>query len=199
MLLSFGLPFSNWTSNMSMACGVNNLCANAVVSWSIQPWCRSPGNVASNVAKASSYDTIFHCAFFSFLFKLCAVRFRTQQFHRILFCSHMQTIFRKLLSFIWKSNISCWCRVTMPRVEGEMIFRDDQSVSIISPSTFPTLWMKLRAYRANHCVWCPWTCQIPIPGWISTRCHTPNMFGTVNMERTIDLRLSWSERWVRPT
>ena len=26
------------------------------------------------------------------------------------------------------------------------------------------------------------------------RCHAPNMFGTVNMERTIDLRLSWSER-----
>ena len=25
-------------------------------------------------------------------------------------------------------------------------------------------------------------------------CHAPNMFGTVNMERTIDLRLSWSER-----
>ena len=26
------------------------------------------------------------------------------------------------------------------------------------------------------------------------RCHTPNMFGTVNMECTVDLRLSWSER-----
>ena len=24
-------------------------------------------------------------------------------------------------------------------------------------------------------------------------CHTPNTFGTVNMEHTIDLRLSWSE------
>ena len=28
----------------------------------------------------------------------------------------------------------------------------------------------------------------------SVRCHTPNMFGTVNMERTVDSRLSWSER-----
>ena len=26
------------------------------------------------------------------------------------------------------------------------------------------------------------------------RCHTPNMFGTVNMEHTVDSRLSWSER-----
>ncbi|KIM62577.1 hypothetical protein SCLCIDRAFT_24881 [Scleroderma citrinum Foug A] len=25
------------------------------------------------------------------------------------------------------------------------------------------------------------------------RCHAPNMFGTVNMEHTIDSRLSWSE------
>ena len=34
--------------------------------------------------------------------------------------------------------------------------------------------------------------------WLSVspqcmRCHTPNMFGTVNMEHTIDSRLSWSE------
>ena len=28
----------------------------------------------------------------------------------------------------------------------------------------------------------------------SCRCHTPNMFGTVNMEHTINLRLSWSKR-----
>ena len=26
------------------------------------------------------------------------------------------------------------------------------------------------------------------------RCHTPNTFGTVNMEHTIDSSLSWSER-----
>ena len=26
------------------------------------------------------------------------------------------------------------------------------------------------------------------------RCHAPNTFGTVNMEHTVDLRLSWSER-----
>ena len=25
------------------------------------------------------------------------------------------------------------------------------------------------------------------------RCHAPNTFGTVNMKRTVDLRLSWSE------
>ena len=25
-------------------------------------------------------------------------------------------------------------------------------------------------------------------------CHAPNMFGTVNMEHTINLRLSWSEQ-----
>ena len=25
------------------------------------------------------------------------------------------------------------------------------------------------------------------------RCHAPNTFGTVNMEHTIDLSLSWSE------
>ena len=30
-------------------------------------------------------------------------------------------------------------------------------------------------------------------------CHAPNMFGTVNMEHTIDSRLSWSEWWVWPT
>ena len=27
-----------------------------------------------------------------------------------------------------------------------------------------------------------------------TRCHAPNTVGTVNMECTVDLRLSWSER-----
>ena len=26
------------------------------------------------------------------------------------------------------------------------------------------------------------------------RCHAPNTFGTVNMECTVDSRLSWSER-----
>ena len=26
------------------------------------------------------------------------------------------------------------------------------------------------------------------------RCHAPNTFGTVNMEHTVNLRLSWSER-----
>ena len=31
------------------------------------------------------------------------------------------------------------------------------------------------------------------------RCHTPNTFGTVNMEHTINSSLSWSEQWVRPT
>ena len=35
---------------------------------------------------------------------------------------------------------------------------------------------------------------VSLPGW----CHAPNMFGTVNMEHTIDSRLSWSERWVQP-
>ena len=29
---------------------------------------------------------------------------------------------------------------------------------------------------------------------IMERCHTPNTFGTVNMECTVDSRLSWSER-----
>ena len=28
----------------------------------------------------------------------------------------------------------------------------------------------------------------------SMHCHTPNMFGTVNMEHTVDSRLSWNER-----
>ena len=32
-----------------------------------------------------------------------------------------------------------------------------------------------------------------------TRCHAPNTFGTVNMEHTIDSRLSWSKWWVWPT
>ena len=26
------------------------------------------------------------------------------------------------------------------------------------------------------------------------QCHTPNTFGTVNMEHTVNLRLSWSEQ-----
>ena len=33
----------------------------------------------------------------------------------------------------------------------------------------------------------------------AARCHTPNTFGTVNMECTVDLRLSWSKWWVWPT
>ena len=32
----------------------------------------------------------------------------------------------------------------------------------------------------------------------SWHCHAPNMFGTVNMEHTIDSRLSWSKQWVWP-
>ena len=31
-------------------------------------------------------------------------------------------------------------------------------------------------------------------GELGVHCHTPNTFGTVNMERTVDLRLSWSEQ-----
>ena len=30
--------------------------------------------------------------------------------------------------------------------------------------------------------------------WAQVCCHAPNTFGTVNMECTVDLRLSWSER-----
>ena len=30
-------------------------------------------------------------------------------------------------------------------------------------------------------------------GFVCKRCHAPNMFGTVNMECTVDLRLSWSK------
>ena len=31
-------------------------------------------------------------------------------------------------------------------------------------------------------------------GWGTYRCHAPNTFGTVNMECTVDSRLSWSEQ-----
>ena len=37
-------------------------------------------------------------------------------------------------------------------------------------------------------------CIVDIDGAGSGHCHAPNMFGTVNIEHTIDSRLSWSKR-----
>jgi len=42
--------------------------------------------------------------------------------------SHMRTIFKRLLLFIWKSSISCQLGAAIPWVEGEIIFKDDQRV-----------------------------------------------------------------------
>ena len=41
-----------------------------------------------------------------------------------------------------------------------------------------------------------WACQkgLAITPHTHYHCHTPNTFGTVNMEHTIDSSLSWSER-----
>ena len=39
---------------------------------------------------------------------------------------------------------------------------------------------------------------VKVRGKSTYRCHAPNTFGTVNMECTVDSRLSWSERWVQP-
>jgi len=64
--------------------------------------------------------------------------------------SHMRTIFKRLLLFIWKSSISCQLGAAIPWVEGEIIFKDDQRVSIISPSTLPTPGMKLGEYLMKH-------------------------------------------------
>ena len=36
-------------------------------------------------------------------------------------------------------------------------------------------------------------CIVDVDGAGSGHCHAPNMFGTVNIEHTIDSRLSWSE------
>ena len=72
------------------------------------------------------------------------------------------------------------------------IFRCKWFVTTIIQSTYLTT--EVRYVAANH----PRYFAISICEVQPRRCHAPNTFGTVNMEHTIDLSLSWSKQWVWP-